>query len=104
MDVDTELINAVREGNIEAVDFLLCPDVRQASGEKSQCADINARNGEALVTAVKNEDFKMVEFLLSRGADIHASEETYFSYDRERALLAAVETGNFERAPPLPWC
>lgn len=96
MDVDAELISAVREGNIEAVDFLLCPDVHQASGEKSQCADINARNGEALVTAVKNEDFKMVEFLLSRGADIHASEETPFSYDRERALQAAVETGNFE--------
>lgn len=96
MNVDAELISAVRKGNIEAVDFLLCPDVRQASGEKSQCADINARNGEALVTAVKNEDFKMVEFLLSRGADIHASEETFFSYDRERALQAAVETGNFE--------
>lgn len=90
MDVEAEFINAVREGNIEAVDFLLCP------GEKSRCADINARNGEALVTAVKNEDFKMVEFLLSRGADIHASEETFFSYDRERALQAAVETGNFE--------
>lgn len=96
MDVEAELISAVREGNIEAVEFLLCPDVRQTSHQKSQCADINARNGEALVTAVKNEDFKMVEFLLSRGADIHASEETFFSYDRERALQAAVETGNFE--------
>lgn len=96
MDIESELIEAIREGNIEAVEFLLCPDVYQASGDRSQCADINARNGEALVTAVENEDLKMVEYLLSRGADIHASSVTSFSSVRERPLQAAVETGNLE--------
>lgn len=70
-DPNSLFILSVDDGKTEMIKFLL-----------KNGADVNTRNGKALLIAVRNEDIKTVKLLLDKGADVNA---------RNGAILAEAE-------------
>ena len=77
---DVALRSAVANDHIETVKFLI-----------SRKADVNARNGEALIEASSSGNLEMVKLLIEAGADVHAVNDMALRRASKFGHLAVVQ-------------